>query len=373
MSARAGELPWWADFLLLPVLNLALAFFVSGLVLWGLGESPIECVQIMLTGAFGTSAGIGYTLFYATNFIFSGLAFAVAFHAGLFNIGVEGQAYVAGLGVAMASLGLEFLPQLLIILIAVILSAAFGAAWAFIPAILQAKRGSHLVITTIMFNFIASALMIYLLAGILKPAGEMAPQTRTFVEHARLPLFQDVFAAIGLPIGQSPLNLAFVWALLCAWAVAVLIWRTRLGYELRTLGASPDAAKYAGMKVTSLTVIALMISGALGGFMALNEVMGSQNHLALEFTAGYGFVGIAVALMGRSRSLGIVIAAVLFGALYQGGTELAFEKPSITSDMIVLVQGLVILTAGALEHMFRPALARLFAGRASAALVAQEA
>ncbi len=206
----------------------------------------------------------------------------------------------------------------------------------------------------------------------MKPAGEMAPQTRTFVEHARLPLFQEVFAAIGLPIGQSPLNLAFVWALICAAAVWVLIWRTRLGYELRTLGASPDAARYAGMNITWLTVVALMISGALGGFMALNEVMGSQNHLALEFTAGYGFVGIAVALMGRSRSLGIIIAAVLFGALYQGGTELAFEKPSITSDMIVLVQGLVILTAGALEHMFRPSLARVFAGR-PVALVAQEA
>ena len=155
MSARAGELPWWADVIVIPALNLALAFLVSGVVIFAIGESPWECAQLMLTGAFGSGNGIGYTLFYATNFIFTGLAFAVAFHAGLFNIGVEGQANIAGLGVALASLYFAWLPQPLIILLAIAFTAAFGAAWAFIPAILQAKRGSHLVITTIMFNYIA--------------------------------------------------------------------------------------------------------------------------------------------------------------------------------------------------------------------------
>ncbi len=372
MSARAAELPWWADALVMPVLNLALAFLVSGGVLLALGEDPIECVQIMFNGAFSSGSGIGYTLFYATNFIFTGLAFAVAFHAGLFNIGVEGQAYIAGLGVALASLYFEFLPAPVIILLAIVFSAAFGAAWAFIPAYLQAKRGSHLVITTIMFNFIATALMAFLLVNFLKPDGDMAPETRTFAEHARMPLLQDVFGWFGLTMAQSPLNLSFVWALICAAAVSLLVWRTRLGYELRTLGASPDAAVYAGMPVTRLTVIALMISGALGGFLALNEVMGSQNRLTLEFSGGYGFVGIAVALMGRSRSIGIILAAILFGALYQGGAELAFDKPNITRDMVVLVQGLVILMAGALEHMLRPTVGRLFAGCSTTA-TAQEA
>ena len=373
MSARRGELPWWADMILVPALNLAAALLVSGLVLLALGESPLECVQILLAGAFGSGEGLGYTLFYTTNFIFTGLAFAVAFHAGLFNIGVEGQAYVAGLGVAIVCLGLESLPQPLIILLAVLASALFGAAWAFIPAWLQARRGSHLVITTIMFNFIGAALMVYLLVNVLAPPGSMAPETRTFLPNARLPLFQDIFAALGLPVAQSPLNLSFIWALVCAWLVSVLIWRTRLGYELRTLGASPTAAVYAGIPAGRLTIIAMMVSGALGGFLALNEVMGSQNRLFLEFTAGYGFVGIAVSLMGRSRSLGIVLAALLFGALYQGGAELAFAKPSITRDMVVLVQGLVIMLAGALEHMFRPSLARLLAPRAGGAAGVQEA
>jgi len=365
MSGRAGELPWWADVIVIPALNLALAFLVSGAVIFAIGESPWECAQIMFTGAFGTGLGIGYTLFYATNFIFTGLAFAVAFHAGLFNIGVEGQANIAGLGVALASLYFAWLPQPLIILLAIVFTAAFGAAWAFIPAILQAKRGSHLVITTIMFNYIAAAVMVFLLVNYLKPAGEMNPATRIFAPNARLPQLQDIAHWFHIPFAQTPLNLAFIWALICAVGVSVLIWRTRLGYELRTLGASRPAALYAGMPVTRLTVIALMISGALGGFLALNEVMGSQNKLFLDFTGGYGFVGIAVALMGRSRSLGIILAAILFGALYQGGAELAFDKPAITRDIVVLVQGLVILTAGALEHMFRPTVARLLAPRAS--------
>ena len=128
------------------------------------------------------------------------------------------------------------------------------------------------------------------------------------------------------------------------------------------LGANPAAAAYAGMKPQRLIVIAMLISGALSGFLALNEIMGAQNRLLLEFTAGYGFVGIAVALMGRSHPFGIILSALLFGALYQGGADLSFEKPTVTRDMIVVIQGLVILFAGALEHMFRPQIARFFSG-----------
>ena len=361
MTSHSGELPWWANGILLPLANLILAFAVSGLVLLAIGEDPLDCARLMLAGAFGYGEGISYTLFYATNFIFTGLAFAVAFHAGLFNIGAEGQAYVAGLGVAAVCLPLDFLPQPLIILLAVLASAAFGAAWAFLPAYLQAKRGSHIVITTIMFNFIASSLVVYLLVNHLSAPGSMAPETRNFAENARLPYLADLFGAIGIWAPPAPLNLAFIFALICAALVAFLISRTRLGYEIRTFGANPKAAVYAGMSPLKLTITAMMISGALAGFLALNEIMGSQNRMLLGFTGGYGFVGIAVALMGRSTSLGIVLAAILFGALYQGGADLAFDKPGVTRDMVVLIQGLVILLAGALEHMFRPQLVRLFA------------
>jgi simple sugar transport system permease protein len=360
MSAGARELPAWVDLGLIPLVNLAAAFIVSGLVFVAIGESPFESVTIMINGAFGYGSGIGYTLFYTTNFIFTGLAFAVAFHAGLFNIGAEGQAYLGGLGVALVCLGLEAWPMAIIILFAIVFSALFGAAWAFIPAYLQAQRGSHVVITTIMFNFIASALMIYLLVNVLSPVGSMNPETRTFAENARLPFVHDILAGIGIKIARTPLNLSFIWALICAFGVWVLMWHTTLGYELRVLGANPSAAAYAGMKPKRLIVIAMLISGGLSGFLALNEIMGAQQRLLLEFTAGYGFVGIAVALMGRSHPFGIIPAALLFGALYQGGADLAFERPTVTRDMIVVIQGLVILFAGALEHMFRPRIAQFF-------------
>ncbi len=370
MSAK-GEIPRWAHYALLPALNLAAAFVVSGIVLLSIGEPPLSAALTILRGAFGTAEGIEYTLFYATNFMFTGLAFAVAVHAGLFNIGAEGQAYVAGLGVALVCLNLDFLPAPLIILAAILAAAAFGAAWAFVPGYLQATRGSHVVITTIMFNFIASSLIVYLLVNVLAPPGSMQPETRTFVEAARLPFMHELLSGVGISVPPSPLNLSFLWALACALGVYVLIWRTKLGYELRTLGANPYAAVYGGMSPPRLIVVAMMISGMLAGFMALNEIMGSQHRMILDFTSGYGFVGIAVALMGRSHPIGIILAAVLFGGLYQGGAELAFDSPNITRDLVVLIQGLVIMMAGGLEHLFRPLVVRLFAARSAPRAVAE--
>lgn len=363
MSLPAAPLPRWVDLGLIPLLNLLLALLVAGLVVLLVGENPLHAVQVLVYGAFGFEEAIGYTLYYTTNFIFAGLAFAVAFHCGLFNIGAEGQAYLGGLGVALVCLHLDFLPFILILPLAIAASALFGAGWAFIPGYLQAKRGSHVVITTIMFNFIASSLMVYLLVNVMSPAGSMQPETRTFVESARLPFIHDVLGGLGMNIASSPLNLSFVWALVCCVLVWLLIWHTRLGYEIRTVGTSPTAAVYAGINPARLTMIAMAISGGLAGFMALNEIMGVQNRLLLDFTAGYGFVGIAVALMGRSHPFGIVLASLLFGALYQGGAELSFEIPTITRDMIVVIQALVILFAGALENMLRPWAAPFFAGR----------
>ncbi len=140
-----------------------------------------------------------------------------------------------------------------------------------------------------------------------------------------------------------------------------LIWRTRLGYEIRTTGTNPKAAIYAGIPQVKTVVIAMLISGALAGMMAINPIMGDQYRLQEGFPAGAGFVGIAVSLMGRNHPVGIILAAILFGMLWQGGAELAFDMPNISRDMIVVIQGLVILFAGALEHMYRPALSRYFA------------
>ena len=362
MSVPYARLPGWADYGLIPLLNVTAAFLVSGLVVLVIGENPIEAVRILVWGALGWGEGIGFTLYYATNFIFTGLAVAVAFHAGLFNIGGEGQAYLGGLGAALVALTLDsVVPWWITFPLAILASALFGAFWAAIPAWLQAYRGSHIVITTIMFNFIGASIMVWLLVDHLSPPGSMAPETRTFEAGAQLPKLDGLFALFGLDIGGSPVNITLFLALVAAYFVYLLIWRTRLGYEIRTTGLNPTAGVYAGISPARIIIIAMLISGALAGMMALNPVMGEQYRLQLDLAGGAGFVGIAVALMGRSHPIGVVLAAILFGVLYQGGAELAFEMPKITRDMIVVIQGLVILFAGALEHMFRPALGRMFA------------
>ncbi|HEY4191626.1 MAG TPA: ABC transporter permease [Mesorhizobium sp.] len=362
MSTPYAKLPRWADYGLIPLLNLLVAFIVAGFVVLLVGENPFRAAVILVEGAFGRGQGIAFTLYYATTFIFTGLSVAVAVHCGLFNIGTEGQAYIGGLGVALVCLAFDsVLPWWLSFPLAVLASAAVGALWALIPAYLQARRGSHIVITTIMFNFIAASIMVYLLVGPLKPLTSQAPQTRLFLEGGQLPKLNWVIELFGAKVRSAPLNVSFLLALLMAFLVWVLIWRTRLGYEMRTYGFSPKAARYAGISETRIIIVTMMISGALAGMMALNPTMGDQHNVAIDFVGGAGFVGIAVALMGRSHPVGIVLAAILFGMLYQGGAELAFEMPAISRDMIVIIQGLVILFAGALEHMFRPSIQALFA------------
>ncbi|QIE41412.1 ABC transporter permease [Meridianimarinicoccus aquatilis] len=345
-------MPRWADIALIPLINLALALLVSALVIAAIGENPAEAMGVMIRGAVGSAYGWGYTLYYATNFIFTGLAVAVAFHARLFNIGGEGQAALGGLGVALVCLMVPWPHWSLALPAAVIGGALFGAAWAAIPAWLQAKRGSHIVITTIMFNFIASALLVYLLVNVLKVPGSMAPETARFPEGARLPSAYDWGAWMGF--GRSaPLNVAFFVALACCVLVWVLIWKTRLGYEIRAFGQSEPAAKYAGIRPVRIIMITMLVSGALAGLMAVNAVQGEAERLVIDSVQGAGFVGIAVALMGRSHPVGVLLAALLFGALYQGGAELEFEMPAISREMIVVIQALVILFTGALDNMVR--------------------
>ena len=345
---------------ILPVLNILTAFVVTTLLFLLIGVDPVEAAQLMIHGAFGYQEGIGYTLFYTTNFIFTGLAVAVAFHAGLFNIGGEGQAYLGGLGVGLVCLALgDYLPGLLLIPLAIAGSALLGAAWAFIPGYLQAYRGSHIVITTIMFNFLAASLMVYLLVNVIAAPGSMQPSTVSFSESSHLPMWHEVMGWFGVPFESSPLNLSIVLALMCCIAVWIFLWKTRWGYEVRTVGSNPDAAVYGGINPPRIIVITMLISGALAGLVGVNELLGVQHRVVLGFNAGYGFAGIAVALMGRNHPVGVVLAALLFGALYQGGAELAFDMPTVTRDMVVVIQGLIILFCGSLELMYRPWLERL--------------
>ena len=353
-------MPKWAEVILVPLISLLLAAIISALVILAIGEDPFAAAKLMVTGALGSTYGWGYTLYYATNFIFTGLAVSIAFHARLFNIGGEGQAALGGLGVALACLYIPWPHWSLALVGAAVAAGLFGAAWTAIPAYLQAKRGSHIVITTIMFNFIAASLLNYVLVNLLRPKGSMDPASARFPEAVHLPTLHELLAPLGIAFSKStPANVSLLVAIAACVFLSFLIWRTRLGFEIRSFGHSESAAKYAGMPPFKIIMVTMLISGALAGMMAINNVMGEAERLVLNSVEGAGFIGIAVALMGRSHPLGVFIAAILFGFLYQGGAELALWT-SIPRELIVVIQALVILFTGALDNMVRMPLERMF-------------
>ena len=300
---------------------------LSAWCILAIGEDPMVAIKHDGQGALGSSYGWGYTLYYATNFIFTGLAVAVAFHARLFNIGGEGQAMLGGSRCgAVCLVSLPWPHWTLALPAAMLGGGAFRCAWAAIPAYLQAKRGSHIVITTIMFNFIARVAEL--------SAGQRSAST-TANGSGLTRASPRGTAPAHLPVICSPapkrchfsaarrLNVTFFIAILACFLVWLLIWRTRLGYEIRAFGHSETAAVYAGISAPrKIIMIAMLISGALAGLMAINNVMGEAERLVLNAVEGAGFIGIAVALMGRSHPLGVLIAALLFGFLFQGGAEL---------------------------------------------------
>ncbi|OYX20300.1 MAG: sugar ABC transporter permease [Rhodobacterales bacterium 32-66-9] len=354
------RLPRWADVGLVPFVSLTLAALISALVIIAIGQDPWEAITVMVEGSVMNAYGWGYTLYYATSFIFTGLAVTVAFHAGLFNIGGEGQAQLGGLGVALAVLFIPWPHWSIALLAAAVSGALFGAAWAAIPAYLQAKRGSHIVITTIMFNYIAASLMIFMLVDVLRPPGKMDPATANFPPEASLPSFNEIPGLNLIFTSKVPANVTFFIALIMAVVVWLLLWRTRLGYQIRAFGKSEPAARYAGINPTRIIMIAMLISGGLAGLMAINNVMGEAERLLGNSASGAGFIGIAVALMGRNHPVGVVLAALLFGFLFQGGAELGLWT-KIPIELRTVVQGLVILFTGALDVMVRMLLTRIFA------------
>ena len=361
MSANQA-LPRWADLFLLPLINLAVALLAAGAMVALVGQDPLEVITVLVHGAFGTERGLSYTLYYTTTFIFTGLAVSVAFHGGLFNIGGEGQAIFGGLGTGLVALWLSTsLPAWAMLPLMLVVGALFGMVWAAVPAYLQAYRGSHIVITTIMFNFLASSLLVYLLVNHLKVPGNMSVESAPFAASAKLPSMHDFMAWLGLQWPASPLNTSLFLALLAALAVHVLLWHTRAGYDLRATGSSAGAAAYAGINPKHQVMVAMAFSGALAGMVGMNEIAGVNGRLMLEYVSGAGFTGIAVALMGRNHPVGIVLASVLFGALFQGGAEVSFDVPGFSRDMVVMLQGFIVLFSGAMAYVLAPSISRLIA------------
>ncbi len=269
----------------------------------------------------------------STPFIFAGLAVAFGFNAGLFNIGAEGQLFIGATFAAWVGFSFTGLPAIIHIPLSFLAGALGGAIWGFIPGWLKAKTGGHEVINTIMMNFIAFRLVEWLLRGPMQRPESFVPISPDIQDSAMLPRFFE-----------SPIrfHFGFFVALFMAWVVYWYLFRTKWGFDLRTVGANPNAAKYAGMSIVLVTVLAMSLSGALAGMAGSNEVLGLNHNLALAFSSGYGFDSIAVALLGRSHPLGVVLAALLFGFLRSGATNMQVAA-GIPVDIISVLQAFILV------------------------------
>ena len=349
--------------ILSPLIAVIAAFVVGGIIVALIGDNPFETFGLLVGNSFGSLRDVGYMLFYATPLIFTGLAVAVAFRCGLLNIGAEGQLYVAAF--ATAWVGIKFggtivnvfgkdvdyswasLPAILLVPLCMLTAVAAGAIWGAIPGILKAKFGSHEVINTIMLNFIAIALVSYFTQYYYKVPGDAILQTAPIGEAAHIPRISQFIP--GMP-DFVPLSIAFLLAVLMCVLVYIFLWKTKWGYELRAVGANPNAAEYGGISPKKQIITAMTISGGLAGMVAIGEVLGNRYLYYHDFSGEVGFWGIAVALLGRSHPLGVFIAALFFAVLLRGGIFVDAFTDYVSKDLVEVLQAMVILFVASLQR-----------------------
>ncbi len=349
--------------ILAPLIAVLAAFVVGGLIVLLIGDNPFQTFYLLISNSFGSLDDVGYMLFYATPLIFTGLAVMVAFRCGLLNIGAEGQLYVAAF--ATAWVGIKFggamvnvfgeqqdwswvsLPAILLVPLCILTAMVVGGIWGAIPGILKAKFGSHEVINTIMLNFIAIALVSYFTQYHYKEPGDPNLQTVQIGEAARIPRISQFIPGMS---DFVPLSVAFLIAILACVLVYIFLWKTKWGYELRAVGENASAAEYGGISPKKQIIIAMTISGALAGMVAIGEVLGDRYLYYHDFSGGVGFLGIAVALLGRNHPLGVFIAAIFFAILYRGGIFVDAFTEYVSKDLVEVLQAIVILFVACLQR-----------------------
>ena len=350
--------------ILWPLAAVIAAFIVGGIIILLIGDNPITAYSLLLTNSFGSIRDIGWTLHYATPLIFTGLAVAVAFRCGLLNIGAEGQLYVAAFAAAWAGIkfggvttkvvgeGAAFadLPAILLVPMWMFAAIAVGGLWGAIPGVLRAKFGSHEVINTIMLNFIGIALVGYFTQYWFKMPGDPIQRTAEIGHAAEIPRLNQFLTFIPQDV---PLNVAFLLALLMCAAVFVFLWKTKWGYELRAVGENPSAAEYGGISAKKQIILAMTISGMLAGMVGIGEVQGTRHHFESGFSADWGFLGIAVALLGRNHPLGVLIAAIFFGVLLRGEIFVDAFTRYVSKDLGWVLQAIIILFVACLQMYSR--------------------
>lgn len=322
-----------------PIFAVLFGLFVGLGVSAIAGENPFHVLEVLFKSAFGSPYDVGMTLYYATPLLLTGLSVAVAFQAGLFNIGGEGQLAMGALAAAAVGILCPGLSSPLAPILASVAAFIGGAFWGFIPGWLKARRGSHEVINTIMLNFIAAGVTSWVVLRYLPNPESQNPETAQVGSAYLIPQFAF--------FNGAPVSVALPLALGVAFLVWIFLYKTVKGFELRATGQNETAAFRAGIKPASVQIFALTLAGGLSGLIGVSEVLGNSGRFVLNFSPGYGFIGIAVALLGRNRPLGVVAAAVLFGALHKGSADLDFETKHVTRDLSMILQALVILSVSA--------------------------
>jgi len=335
----------WLEPLLVPVLAILTAVILGGIIVKVVNGDPIAAYRGLIQGAFGSPRALSETAVWATPYIFAGLAVAFAFKGGLFNIGAEGQialgaVFAALIGYALPGWLHTSLPAYIHIPLAVGMGMLAGAIWAAIPGALKAYTGGHEVINTIMMNYIALNLTSFLLNGPMRDPDplDLSARTPEIAPSARIP---PLFNIPGMRV-----HWGFILALVVAVIIWWVLWKTTLGFEIRTVGANPDAAKYAGINVKQTIITTMAISGALAGLAGAIEVTALNYRHELGFSTGYGFDAIAIALLGKTNPYGVILAAILFGAMRNGATRMQFLT-QIPTDIISVIQALILLFVAA--------------------------
>lgn len=337
------------DTMAVPVISVLASFLAGAILIAAVGENPIYVYWVFLKNSFFDLNGLGYTLFYATPLIFTGLAVAFGFRCGLFNIGGEGQLYMGAMAITIVALWMDGTSAWIMIPVLFVTGFLAGGIWGGIPGVLKAQFGGHEVINTIMMNFIAYSIVNYLVLGPLKREGTQVLETSFIPDAGKIPKFNEWFSWI--PETQ-PLNAGFIVALITCALVYVILWKTKWGFEIRSVGISNSVAKYAGIGVKKNMILAMFLSGGFAGMVGIHEVMGFRYTFHDSFANQAGFVGIAVALLGRNHPVGVILAAILFGALNRGSLFLDIEFDSLSRDLVMVLQGIIVLFV-ATDQLFR--------------------
>jgi ABC-type uncharacterized transport system permease subunit len=330
-----------------PILAILFGSVIASVIILAIGHNPLEVYDVMLRFGLLRGDSVVAILFKATPLIFAGLAVAVSFRANLWNIGVEGQYYIGAFCAAYVGFAIPRLPAAIHLPLAVLAAAVGGMVWALLPIALKLKRGAHEVITTIMMNYIAAAVILYLIADVFRdPAQFGTPRVRTpdFLPSARMPSLAPLLRLFGFAGADlTKLSWLLPLGLLLCVGIALLLSRTRFGYEVRAVAFNPDAAETAGISNARTQFLMFMLSGAVAGLVGLSDVQAFFGYLDIDFPKGLGFLGISVALVAKNNPVGVIAAALLFGFLDRGAQGVQFFA-RVPKEVIVILQALIILS-----------------------------